>query len=113
MNTCDKKGRSALHLVASSESVHARKMISLLLRNGSSVGECLYMGTLKRGWGHVAECLTFLVLEAQDDEAYAPLHVASSSGHRSIIVALVEEGGADVNTRGGVRGDTPLMLSVS
>ena len=28
-------------------------------------------------------------------------------------MALVEEGGADVNLRGGERGDTPLMLSVS
>ena len=39
INACDKHGRSALHLVASSESVHARKMVSLLMRNGSTVGE--------------------------------------------------------------------------
>ena len=36
---CDRHGRNALHLVASSESIHARKMVSLLLKNGSSVGE--------------------------------------------------------------------------
>ena len=30
----------------------------------------------------------------------------------AIIVALVEEGGADVNSRGGMAGDTPLMRSV-
>lgn len=39
INACDKHGRSALHLVASSESVHARKMVSLLMRSGSNVGE--------------------------------------------------------------------------
>ena len=39
INVCDKKGQSALHLVANSESVHARKMVSLLMRNGSSVGK--------------------------------------------------------------------------
>ena len=49
---------------------------------------------------------------SMDNEEYSPLHVASSKGHRAIIVALVEEGGADVNIRGGEREDTPLMLSV-
>ena len=38
--------------------------------------------------------------------------MASKDGHTAIIVALVEEGGADVNVRGGEQGDTPLMLSV-
>lgn len=47
-----------------------------------------------------------------DNEEYSPLHVASNEGHTAIIVALVEEGGADVNFRGGERKDTPLMLSV-
>ena len=36
---CDGQGRSALHLVASSHSVHAKKMVSLLVQKGSSVGE--------------------------------------------------------------------------
>ena len=39
INACDKDGRSALHFVSSSESVHARKMVSVLLRSGSDVGE--------------------------------------------------------------------------
>ena len=39
INACDKDGHSALHLVCSSESIHARKMVSLLMRNGSDVGE--------------------------------------------------------------------------
>lgn len=39
-NACDEKGRSALHLLAAANgSVHARKMFSLLLQNGSSVGK--------------------------------------------------------------------------
>ena len=54
-----------------------------------------------------------LSLDAVDSEEYSPLHVASGKGHTAIIVALVEEGGADVNLRGGERGDTPLILSVS
>lgn len=54
----------------------------------------------------------FLTASA-DNDTYSPLHVASRQGHMAIIVALVEEGGADVNIKGGERGDTPLMLSVS
>ena len=106
---CDRKGRSALHLMAASESVHAKKMVSLLLRSGSSVGENSPLPSPPlspyppRGFSS----------DTQDEEAYSPLHVASSEGHRAIIVALVEEGGADVNVRGGKRKDTPLMLSVS
>lgn len=50
--------------------------------------------------------------DSVDNEEYSPLHVASRKGHTAIIVALVEEGGADVNVRGGEQGDTPLMLSV-
>ena len=41
----DPKGRSALHFVATSESVHAKKMVSLLMRRGSQVGQfnaCTY-----------------------------------------------------------------------
>ena len=51
-------------------------------------------------------------LDSVDDETYSPLHMASKQGHTAIIVALVEEGGADVNVRGGEQGDTPLMLTV-
>ena len=50
---------------------------------------------------------------AQNDNQYTPLHLASEAGHTAIIVALVEEGHADVNQKGGKKGDTPLMLSVS
>ena len=39
VDKCDRHGRNALHLVASSESIHARKMVSLLLKNGSNIGE--------------------------------------------------------------------------
>ena len=39
VSRCDRHGRNALHLVASSESIHARKMVSLLLKNGSDIGE--------------------------------------------------------------------------
>lgn len=39
--------------------------------------------------------------------------MASEAGHTAIIVALVEEGSADVNKKGGLKGDTALMLSVS
>jgi len=61
-------------------------MVSLLMRSGSNVA-------------------------LADNDTYSPLHVASRQGHMAIIVALVEEGGADVNIKGGERGDTPLMLS--
>ena len=47
-----------------------------------------------------------------DHNLYTPLHVASEAGHTAIIVALLEEGGADINMKGGERGDTALMLSV-
>ena len=41
INHCDPKGRSALHFVATSESVQARKMVSLLMKSGSDVGELI------------------------------------------------------------------------
>ena len=41
VNASDPKGRSALHLIASTGSVHARKMVSLLLQNGSHIGKDL------------------------------------------------------------------------
>ena len=53
-----------------------------------------------------------LFLDSLDHNLYAPLHVASEAGHTAIVVALLEEGGADINMKGGERGDTPLMLSV-
>ena len=51
--------------------------------------------------------------DSMDSKTLAPLHIASSQGHMSIIVALVEEGGADINSRGGDQKDTPLILTVS
>ncbi len=51
-------------------------------------------------------------VDAQDYDKHSPLHVACGEGHTAIIVALVEEGGADINARGGDTGDTPLMMSV-
>lgn len=51
--------------------------------------------------------------DSLDKHMNSPLHVASGKGHTAIIIALVEEGGADVNSKGGERNDTPLMLTVS
>lgn len=51
-------------------------------------------------------------LDSLDHDLYTPLHVASEVGHTAIIVALLEEGGADINRKGGERGETALMLSV-
>lgn len=48
-----------------------------------------------------------------DNQMNSPLHIASGRGHTAIIIALVEQGGADVNSKGGVHNDTPLMLTVS
>ena len=53
------------------------------------------------------------LLGAENNDHYAPLQVASQAGHTAIIVALVEEGNADINQKGGKKGNTPLMLSVS
>ena len=53
------------------------------------------------------------MLAPQDGHWYSPLHMASEKGHTAIIIALVEEGQMDVNQKGGEKGDTPLMLSVS
>ncbi len=95
--------------MASSKGVHARKMISLLMRNGSSVGECCVPIVLC-GWVWL---WAWSVADMVDEDGLSPLHVASSEGHTAIIVALVEEGGADINLQGGEKRDTPLMLSVS
>ena len=109
-------GRSALHLTASSESVHARKMVSLLMRRGSTVGKSRCSLDV---FGMSFACMlskcthTHTHTDAFDRENISPLHVASAKGHTAIIVALVEEGGADINCKGGEHGDTPLMLSVS
>ena len=35
----DKQGRSALHLVATNESIQAKKMVSLLLQNGGDASK--------------------------------------------------------------------------
>ena len=51
--------------------------------------------------------------DSLDKHMNSPLHVASGKGHTAIIIALVEEGGADVNSKGGQMNDTPLMLTVS
>ena len=50
--------------------------------------------------------------DAQTSVSLSPLHVASSCGYVAVIVALVEEGGADLDQQAGEAGDTPLMLSV-
>jgi hypothetical protein len=61
-------------------------MVSLLLQHGSNI-------------------------ELFDYDQYTPLHSAAKSGHTAIIVALVEEGDADINQKGGERGETPLMIT--
>ena len=111
--------------------------MSLLMRSGSAVGECClclsegtsiavmqfslqpcevkdheFCGLCLCSVICVSMVLIFISDQA-DEEGYSPLHLASSEGHTAIIVALVEEGGADVNLQGGERKDTPLMLSVS
>ena len=50
--------------------------------------------------------------DSQTSVSLSPLHVASSCGHVAVIVALVEEGGADLDQQAGEARDTPLMLSV-
>lgn len=50
--------------------------------------------------------------DALSSSSQSPLHVASSHGHMTVIVALVEEGGADINLQTTETGDTPLILSV-
>ena len=49
--------------------------------------------------------------DSTDSSLNTPLHYASSHGNMAIIVALVEEGGANINKPSGERGDTPLMVS--
>lgn len=51
-------------------------------------------------------------IDSKDDDNYTPLHIASRMGHTAIVVALIEEGNASINERGGEKGDTPLMQSV-
>lgn len=38
VTACDSHGKSPLHLVAANKSVKAKKMVSLLLKNGGSTG---------------------------------------------------------------------------
>lgn len=55
-------------------------------------------------------CLTNI--DTPDTQLLSPLHIASEKGNTAIVVALIEEG-ADVNVKGGDKGNTPLMLTVS
>jgi hypothetical protein len=86
VNMCDNQGRSPIHMIADNCSVHATRMVSLLLSHGSDV-------------------------DSEDSSQCTPLHHATHRGNMAIIVALVEEGGANVNKPSGGRGDTPLMVS--
>lgn len=54
-----------------------------------------------------------ILIDSFDHSNYTPLHSAAKAGHTAIIVALIEEGNADINSRGGESGETPLMLTVS
>ena len=40
----DTKGRTPLHLLSTNESVKAKKIVSLLLKNGSNIGKCSIVG---------------------------------------------------------------------
>ena len=103
----DSEGQSALHLVANSdiESIHAQRMITLLLEHGCTVG----------GWGYISMyywhqigCIT----DGLDSQSCAPIHSASRHGHCKMIVALLD-GGADINCVGGNNKETPVILAVS
>jgi mitogen-activated protein kinase kinase kinase 19 len=88
VNQADSQGQGPLHLITSSgPSIHATKMVSLLLQHGSATA-------------------------ALSSSSQSALHVASSHGHMTVIVALVEEGGADINLQTSQTGDTPLIISV-
>lgn len=49
--------------------------------------------------------------ETVDSNVCTPLHHAAESGNIAIVIALVEEGGADINKASGGKGDTPLITS--
>lgn len=49
--------------------------------------------------------------ETVDSNVCTPLHHAAESGNIAIVIALVEEGRADINKASGGRGDTPLITS--
>ena len=49
--------------------------------------------------------------ETVDSNVRTPLHHAAESGNIAIVIALVEEGRADINKASGGRGDTPLITS--
>ena len=82
---------------------------SLVLNTCTHSLTCTYTHSLPHTHTHTH---THTYADSVDNETYSPLHMASRHGHTAIIVALVEEGRADVNVRGGEQGDTPLMLSV-
>ena len=103
----DTEGQSALHLIANSsvESIHAQRMITLLLKHGCSVG----------GWSCFSLAVISLVnyiTDGVDNQSFAPIHAASHHGHCKMIVALLD-GGADVNCVGGSTKETPVVLAVS
>lgn len=49
--------------------------------------------------------------ETVDSNVCTPLHHAAESGNIAIVIALVEEGRADINKASGERGDTPLITT--
>ena len=171
VNQLDRHGRGPLHLIASSgPSIHATKMVSLLLQHGSAIGtlslslslsfSLALSSSLTHSHKHTlslplsfshAQPLSlshilslahtppslppsfslFLLLnysltyidihttpslsfpDTLTSSSQSPLHIASSHGHMTVIVALVEEGEADINLPTSDSGETPLMLSVS
>ena len=46
-----------------------------------------------------------------DRNVCTPLHHAAESGNIAIVIALVEEGRADINKASGERRDTPLITT--
>lgn len=103
----DNEGQNALHLIANNniESIHAQRMITLLLEHGCNVGrwssldiQCCYL------IGYITDGL--------DNQSCTPIHSASRHGHCKMIVALLD-GGADINAMGGSNKETPVVLTVS
>lgn len=105
----DSHGKTALHLISDEGGggkggdIQAKKVVSLLLQSGSSTSND---NNNKYHYNNI-------ITDTVDDSGYTPLHVAASKGHTAIIVALIEEGNANIDVRGGDNKDTPLMLSVS
>ena len=102
----DSEGQSALHLITNSniESIHAQRMITLLLEHGCNVG--MY------GFLYVYHYLIGYIIDGLDNQSCAPIHSASRHGHCKMIVALLD-GGSNINCLGGNNKETPVILSVS